>query len=96
MLALELLAVMASADRSNEVKYLVLLGLSILIMFSRIATVHAKELSLETDRQALEKLKVAVDPSDNLLPWVSGTNSCTWIGVECHQNRVAYLHIPGF
>uniref|UniRef100_A0A7I4AXT3 Protein kinase domain-containing protein n=1 Tax=Physcomitrium patens TaxID=3218 RepID=A0A7I4AXT3_PHYPA len=74
---------MASADRSNEVKYLVLLGLSILIMFSRIATVHAKELSLETDRQALEKLKVAVDPSDNLLPWVSGTNSCTWIGVEC-------------
>lgn len=96
MLALELLAVMASADRSNEVKYLVLLGLSILIMCSRIATVHAKELSLETDRQALEKLKAAVDPSDNLLPWVSGTNSCTWIGVECHQNRVAYLHIPGF
>lgn len=50
MFVLELLVVMVLVDRSNEVKYLVFLGFSILIMFSCIVMVYVKELSLEIDR----------------------------------------------
>lgn len=51
--------------------------------------------SLETDRAALERFKAAVDPAGDLLPWVSGTNPCTWVGVQCFGNRVATLRLPG-
>ncbi|KAG0567756.1 hypothetical protein KC19_7G158000 [Ceratodon purpureus] len=66
----------------------------LVIFFSFVAAVQAKQ-SLLTDREALERFMVVVDPNGELLPWVSGTNPCTWIGVDCYQNRVTSLRIQG-
>jgi len=71
-----------------------LIACFVVLVALRIA--DAQERSLETDRAALERFKQAVDPTGELLPWVSGTNPCTWTGVQCYQNRVAVLRLSGF
>ena len=52
--------------------------------------------SLDTDREALERFQAAVDPTGQRLSWMSGTNPCTWTGVQCYKNRVAWLRLSGF
>lgn len=90
-------------DRSRQVRNSTTQGAPwltlILVMFcSFVVGAQAQrstERNLHSDREALERFMVAVDPAGVLLPWESGTNPCTWIGVDCDQSRVTSLRIPG-
>jgi hypothetical protein len=67
----------------------------VFLVISSCAAQEDKARSLDTDREALERFQAAVDPTGKLLPWMSGTNPCTWTGVQCYQNRVAWLRLSG-
>ena len=69
--------------------------LSILVTFCSVVVAAQAQQSLQTDGEALERFMVAVDPAGELLPWVAGTNPCTWSGVGCSQSRVTSLRVSG-
>ncbi len=53
--------------------------------------------TLQSDAQALQRFREAVDPTGMLLnSWVNESEVCTgsWMGVECYQGRVFSLKLP--
>jgi hypothetical protein len=53
--------------------------------------------TLQSDAQALQRFREAVDPTGMLLnSWVNDSEVCTgsWMGVECYQGRVFSLKLP--
>lgn len=82
-------------DSSTRCPTLFHVCFSFFVIFNFLIEAHAQpQQNLQSDRAALERFKAAVDPAGNILPWVSGTNPCTWTGVQCYLNRVASLRLP--
>ncbi|KAG0604524.1 hypothetical protein M758_10G178000 [Ceratodon purpureus] len=83
-------------ERRRRVRDFLQYACFVFFVISGCAAQENRPRSLDTDREALERFKAAVDPTGKLLPWVTGTNPCTWTGVQCYENRVAWLRLSGF
>ncbi|KAK5786990.1 hypothetical protein PVK06_041641 [Gossypium arboreum] len=57
-----------------------------------ICDANSKALCIQSEREALLKLKNhLIDPSNRLSSWVEGGDCCEWIGVVCH-NSTGHVH----